>query len=523
MTVFKIMDQFKGLLKKLRNSGAQNGSDSLAEGLRIEPVTKEQGTTALIQIKNRMIEHKWLVIKSVSTLGLIAVVAWSGNQYVQANMKDIYHVYANGDSVGTVSDPAMVEQFKQQKREQLASNGKDIRMVVQEPRLELTTDRVFGTKADDQAVLQQLDRYFSAYPVGVQLLVDGKPVGIVKDQATAKQILEQIKANAIASIQQKKEPGKVGILSAAPESSVPVETELQKADFVQNVEMKELQIEPDQLMKPDELLNKLEKGNVQPTKYTVEDGDCVSCIAKKLNIPKQVIYQNNPWISNDMIKVGEQLDLTVLQPALSVRTVEKVVENQEIQYETEYKQDDSLRLGETQVLAEGKQGLKKVTLQLTKVNGLMEEESVLSEEIVQQPVKAVVKRGTKVVRGEGSGKFAWPVVSASISSTYGMRWGAFHKGIDLTGNRNILASDNGKVEFAGVKDGYGKLVIIDHMNGYRTLYAHLSKVETTNGAIVEKGEKIGTMGSTGDSTGVHLHFEILRDQSPQNPLKFLNR
>lgn len=284
----------------------------MAESLRVEPVTKEQGTTTPIPLKNRIIKHKRLVIKSAAVLSLIAAVIWSGNQYVQANMKDYYHVYANGDSIGTISDPAKVEQFKQKKREQLTKSDADIQMVVKEPRLEFTPERVFGTPAEDEAVLKQLERYFSAYPVGVQLLVDGKPVGIVKDEATAKQVLEQLKANVIASLQQKKEPGKVGILSASSAGDAPVTTELQKADFVQDVEMKQLEIKPDQLMKPDELLNKLATGNARPTKYTVVDGDCVSCIAKKLNIPKQVIYQNNPWIYNDMIKVGEQLDLTVM-------------------------------------------------------------------------------------------------------------------------------------------------------------------------------------------------------------------
>ncbi len=133
--------------------------------------------------------------------------------------------------------------------------------------------------------------------------------------------------------------------------------------------------------------------------------------------------------------------------------------------------------------------MKKVTVQLTKVNGMLEEEEVLSEDIVQNPVKAVVKRGTKVIKGEGTGKFAWPVVSASITSTFGTRWGAFHKGIDITGNKNILAADNGKVVAAGTKSDYGNYIIIDHLNGYRTLYGHMSKLLVTKGAIVEKGEK----------------------------------
>ncbi len=521
MTVFKGKDRFKNLLDKLRTKGSGSRSSSLTEDSRTKPMDHDAKQTH-VTIKERIRLHKWLVVKSAAAFGFMIAVVWSGHQYVQASVVDYYEVYANGDSVGAVSDPAKVEQFKQAKRDQLTKMTSDVRVVVNEPRIELKREKAFNKQPDDQAALDRLNPYFTAYPVGVQLLVDGKPMGVLKDEAAAKQLLEQLKANAVSALSQKKESGKVGILSADAKQA-PVQTELLKADFVQQVDLKEIKIDPDELTPPDELRKKLETGDVQPTKYTVEEGDCVSCIAKKLNIPKQVIYQNNPTISNDMIKVGQQLDLTVLQPTLAVRTVEKVVENQEIQYETEYVQDDSMKLGITETIAAGRNGMKKVTVQLTKVNGMLEEEEVLSEDIVQNPVKAVVRRGTKVIKGEGTGKFAWPVVSASITSTFGTRWGAFHKGIDITGNKNILAADNGKVVAAGTKSDYGNYIIIDHLNGYRTLYGHMSKLLVTKGAIVEKGEKIGIMGSTGDSTGVHLHFEIQKNESPQNPLKFLNR
>jgi murein DD-endopeptidase MepM/ murein hydrolase activator NlpD len=99
-----------------------------------------------------------------------------------------------------------------------------------------------------------------------------------------------------------------------------------------------------------------------------------------------------------------------------------------------------------------------------------------------------------------------------------------HKGIDITGNKNIMASDNGIVIYVGDKgDGYGKQVIIDHQNGYRTIYGHLSQFYTSKGSVVEKGEKIALMGSTGDSTGTHLHFEVQRSGAAENPMKFLSR
>lgn len=524
MNFFKETDRIKDLLDKTRQKWSKTRSENKAvtteEAAGME---KKPFKFTYADIAARIVLHKWTIAKTASAFGLIAAVVWSGNQYVHANMIEFHHVYVNGQEIGVVSDEAKVKQYAESKKQQLSKGPEDIHMVVQAPEIEFKPERAFMAETQDSTILSKLDGYFSAYPVGTQILVDSKPMGILKDKAIAQEMLEKIKTNAVDSLQKKKESGKVAILSASASAGTPAETELLKTDFVQKVELKEVPVEPSELVQPDDLRKKLETGDVQPTKYTVTQGDCVSCIAKKLEIPKQVIYQNNPWIANDMIKVGQQLDLTVLQPTLAVRTVEKVVENQEIQYETEYQQDESLRLGTTQVLTPGKNGMKKVTIELTKVNGMLEEEKVLDEEIVQEPVKAVAKKGTKVVKGEGTGKFAWPVLSASITSTFGTRWGAFHKGVDLTGNRNIMASDNGKVVFAGYKDDYGNHIIIDHLNGYSTLYGHLSQINTSVGKIVEKGEKIGYMGSTGDSTGVHLHFEIRKSGSPDNPLKYLNR
>lgn len=519
-------DRIKDLLAqaRLKLSAKQSAGEGAKAATEPVAATAQDGMQQkrMTAWKDQVLLHKRMIGKSAAALGFITAIVWGGNQYVQANMVELVHVYANGEEVGVVSDEEKVERFEASKKQQLAQNPEDLKMVVKAPEVEFTHERAFNAKTNDQAVLSELGRLFSAYPVAMELKVDGKRVGVVKNKEEADKLLDQIKNNAVASMQKKKEPGKVGILSASA-AAQPGSGELQKAEFVQKVEVQEVPVQAEDVVPVDQLQQKLETGDVQPTKYTVEKGDCVSCIAKKLNIPKQVIYQNNPWISDDMIKVGQQLDLTVLQPTLSVRTVEKIVENQEIQYETEYRQDNSMRLGTTQLISPGQNGLKKLTIELTRVNGMLEEEKVLSEEIVQQPVKEIAVKGTKVVLGEGTGKFAWPVAGASITSTFGTRWGAFHKGIDIVGNRNIMSSDNGKVVFAGVKAGYGNCVIIDHLNGYQTLYGHMSQLSTSTGKIVEKGEKIGIMGSTGDSTGVHLHFEVLKNETPDNPLKYLNR
>jgi murein DD-endopeptidase MepM/ murein hydrolase activator NlpD len=119
-----------------------------------------------------------------------------------------------------------------------------------------------------------------------------------------------------------------------------------------------------------------------------------------------------------------------------------------------------------------------------------------------------------------AGSFVWPA-AGHISQGYRF----YHKAIDIAnrGGGPILAADSGRVVIAGwpSNEGYGNRVLIDHGNGYSTLYAHLSRVSVTAGQSVNRGDKIGDMGSTGRSTGTHLHFEIRAGGALQNPLNFL--
>jgi murein DD-endopeptidase MepM/ murein hydrolase activator NlpD len=467
--------------------------------------------------------YKMLMVKSMGSLGLVAVITVGGNQYVNANMNEVYHVYVDGQEAGVVSNPQIVDNFKLKKIKELKEKNPDVHMALNTDEITLSSEKAFKSKSDDALALSKLDSMLIAHAVGVELVVDGKLIGIVKDKEEAEGILEQIKSKYLPK--KLKSAGKVSILSAPSANELNVgETQVEKAEFVQKVDMNQTTIDPKSLMSPADVIKRLETGDVQPKKYKVVEGDCVSCIAQKFNISRQLIYNNNPaLVEDDQLKLGQVLDLTLLEPTLSVRTVEKVVEKQEVQFDTEYKLDESLRAGIVHNISPGVNGMKKVTIQLTKLNGLMENEVMLSEEMVIEPQSAVAVKGTKVIQGEGTGKFSWPVIDSSLTSGFGMRWGKVHKGVDLTGNRSILASDNGQVIYAGYKSDYGNHIIIDHLNGYKTVYGHLSKISVTVGSTVEKGEKIGIMGNTGDSTGTHLHFEVRRDDSPQNPLKYLNR
>ncbi|MBX0358260.1 M23 family metallopeptidase [Halobacillus sp. Nhm2S1] len=152
------------------------------------------------------------------------------------------------------------------------------------------------------------------------------------------------------------------------------------------------------------------------------------------------------------------------------------------------------------------------------------EEETIEKEVVKEPVKKVILQGTKKIPSRGTGDFAWPAVGGEITSKQGERWGRYHKGIDIAGvsNKTIKAADNGKVIEAGYRNSFGNKVVIDHGNGYETIYAHLSSIDVKKGQIVKRGEKIGVMGTTGRSTGVHLHFEVHKDGSLENPLSHVS-
>ncbi|PYI52409.1 M23 family metallopeptidase [Paenibacillus flagellatus] len=512
MNAFKGKDWAKRTLSATKRLFSKARYGSLTE--RIRERRPLHRTESLLR------STKLRLLQGVGALGLLASLSVGGNEYVKLHTYEVYHVYVGDQQAGTVSDPKVVEDFMLGKVKQLEEQNPNVHMVLNTDEVTYKPEKAFRAESDDQAALASLDGMLKSHAVGVQLVVNGEVVGIVKDKEVADEVLNRIKDKYVP---QKKDGSRVSVLSAAPEPQIG-ETALQSVDFVESVETPITEIKPEQIMNPDDLVRKLETGGVAPTKYTVVKGDCVSCIAKKLGISKQVIYEKNPWIQDDKIKVGDVLDVTMLKPALTVRTVEKVVESQEIQHEIIYEKDDTMRAGETKTIKPGKNGLKKVTFLITKGNGYMMDQELIGEEVVEQPIPEYAKKGTKVVLGEGTGKFVWPVVSAKLSDYFGMRWGKLHKGVDITGNKNILAADNGIVTYTGDKgDGYGNKVVIDHQNGYVTVYGHMSKIETSKGKIVEKGEKIGIMGDTGDSTGVHLHFEIQRNGVAENPLKFLSR
>lgn len=138
--------------------------------------------------------------------------------------------------------------------------------------------------------------------------------------------------------------------------------------------------------------------------------------------------------------------------------------------------------------------------------------------IIQQREQAARAAGQTGSLPVGKGGCMWPA-RGRVTSEYGTRWGRLHAGIDIAAPTGtpIYAARGGTVFFAGRQSGYGNVVMIDHGGGFTTVYAHMSRIMTSDGASVSQGDRVGSIGSTGRSTGPHLHFETRYGGSPRNP------
>jgi len=242
--------------------------------------------------------------------------------------------------------------------------------------------------------------------------------------------------------------------------------------------------------------------------YTVKEGDTISSIAQTYGISQDTIVWQNNLPKKATLKAGQKLQI------LPVTGVSHTVQKGETIYSIAKKYQaeaqpivdfpfNTFMNDETFALAVGQ------TL-------------IVPEGIKPQEIPASIARREVPIAGAvtGSGAFVWPT-SGRITQSYS--W--YHGAIDIANSSSpdILAADSGVIMVAGWPDnsGYGNRVVIDHGNGYRTLYGHLVQYYVQPGDKVSKGQAIGKMGTTGRSTGIHLHFEVRAGNSRLNPFDFL--
>lgn len=267
--------------------------------------------------------------------------------------------------------------------------------------------------------------------------------------------------------------------------------------------------------------------------YTVQNGDSFTGIAAKFNLTLETLVFSNPYLNDDVHTLRPNQRLLIAPVNGVIRYVQKA-DTLQILSKTYNIDSDSIVNwpGNTVDLS---------TLKPTDpIVSKMPENSLLmvpggSRGVVGRPV-ITLDKGKKYVVSDagpgqctggysggavGSGSFAWPVSTRSVS---GNNYTSVHLAVDLAAalGQSIFAADSGVVTFAGWSNwGYGNMVVLDHGNGWQTLYAHLSQWNVSCGQSVSKGNIVGLGGSTGNSTGPHLHFEINLNGTRPNPLAYL--
>lgn len=306
------------------------------------------------------------------------------------------------------------------------------------------------------------------------------------------------------------------------------------AAFTQDVETINGLFPTTSIMTP-EALNKIITGTSKSAvTYTVKEGDTVTSIAKANHTTIAALNKINNNQLGDNLMPGDLINLEVAVPMLNVQIVKTVTYQVPLSYKTVTIPDDSQYTDYSKLKNEGINGVQQCVDKIYYINGMESKREIVSRTVVKPSVDKVVITGTKkrpAIRGRGvsTGSLMWPVPSLHTITTYfTWRWGVFHSGIDISGGgaygKTIVAADGGVVISAGWDSGgYGNCVRINHGNGLTTLYGHASKVLVSPGQRVSKGQAIALVGSTGNSTGPHCHFEVIKRGTKVNPLGYVSR
>ena len=238
---------------------------------------------------------------------------------------------------------------------------------------------------------------------------------------------------------------------------------------------------------------------------------------------EKVETQKGYFLKEDSVGLKEAEEFV---NTLSVKTVSVATNRVEVPFETKNVKDSTKVRGYSKITTKGENGITEKTEETVSINGEVTETKVISSKVIKEQVTQVVTVGTAnnytsataTAKAKSAG-FICPLSSGKyrVSAYYGD--GRNHKAIDLAADKGtpIFAAAAGTVTYAGWDGDYGYNVIIQHANGMKTRYAHANALCVSTGATVAQGDMIATVGSTGWSTGNHLHFEVIVNGARVNP------
>ena len=423
---------------------------------------------------------------------------------------DVYTVYEyayNGKVLGYVQEQEEVTDVLNIAGRKLSSgreNGVNVEFVANQ---NVTFNLVEGkgkSTDDSDTVINKLI-YMTDIETEATAIYDGDSVvAIVKDEGDAEELLAQT----------------MGQLSVPDNGMV-----LVSAEFVNELNTRPINVLLGSVQSKAAAQEQMVNGGDMETFHIAEEGETVESIASEFGVETDRIYDENNEDVVSEIEQGDKVCIRSMVEPVGVKMVETGRIKETVEYQTIKKETDEYYKGDTFVEQEGVNGVQIFEGTITKVAGEETDRDEISTEVIKEKQDKIILVGTaERPKTAATGTFIVPLDRYTFSSGFGYRWGRLHKGVDLavgTGNP-IHASDGGKVIRSSYYGGYGYCVEIEHEPGVVTRYAHCSQLLVSVGDLVYQGQTIALVGNTGNSFGSHLHFEVLINGSPQDPVNYIH-
>lgn len=478
---------------------------------------------------------KTIIITSIIGV-LFLIIGFTNRNYSYANK--VYQVYLNGTKLGLIKNQdelyALINEEQKDIKEayDVATVYPPNGFVIKEHQ---TYDETITSAKDIYEKIKDADDFtIEGYVIKIKFNEEEKED--ITIYVLNKEIFEEAINSVITSFVDEKDYK--AFINNEQETIEDVGTLIENMYFEETITVKEAHISVKEKIFTDaiELTQFLLFGSSkEQSKYTINSGDTIASISEnnKLN-PKEFLVANPKYKNeNSILAIGDQVNIALINPVLTLVESIHSVEDQEQEYESEINYDETRPVSFSEVTQTGITGIDRITTKKQIINGEQSQsvETINTITIREKQNQITTKGGAKPKGNyvDNGQKWGWPTNRPYvITSGFEWRWGSFHNALDISGTgmgSPIYASRAGTVvetntvcaNVGSYRNScgrtYGNFVVIDHGDGYYTMYAHLlQNVAVNPGDTVSRGQVVGYMGSSGSSTGAHLHFGVSRGE-----------
>lgn len=468
----------------------------------------------------------------------VIICIFESTSYVYYDAQNIYRVYLNGTSIGIINDKEELEDYINEKQEAL-KNKYSVNEVYIPNGLKIQNETTYNEKTES------VESIYEKISQEEDFTIDGYIVKISKDKEEKdnkakyiyildKKILSEAIDDVVKSFVDESEYQ--DYLNEATKDPTAKGTIIENVYLKEQISIRKGKIPANETIYQTEqdLAKYLLFGTNEKNKiYKVKSNDTVKSIAYKneMSTTELLIANKDIASENSLLYKGQEIVISYINPVITIVEETHTVQEESVRYDTIQKKDNTKYVGYTEVIQNGKKGKSLVTRKIQKENGKITYALIVSSEVLKEPVNKIVVVGQRTGYAAGSTTdWGWPTVKNytiteyfgyGLRSDIGETSSRLHEGMDIAGlgcGTPIYAINDGTVTLSGGYYGLGIAVEINHHNGYKSLYGHLSRSLVSVGQAVKKGQQIATMGNTGYSYGCHLHLQLEKNGTYIDPL-----